>query len=80
MIELGLVGLGIAFEEEVQRLVGDDPVGGGEFDRCRGQVPGPQHALGAEHLDALIVTVDRAPAYVVNLSPGGRYTGIKVTP
>src|SRR5258708_8424051 len=62
MIELAAVGLGIAFEKEMQWLVANDAIGPGKGDCALDQVLGPQGALRPERLDALVIAIDRTPA------------------
>ncbi len=71
MVELGAIGLGVALEEEMQRLVAADRDGCRALDGGRRAVLGAQHAAGAERLDALVVAIDGASA-VGDLGNGAR--------
>src|SRR4029077_20296865 len=55
LVELAPMGLGIALEKEMQRLLADDAVAAGIFERALDDVAGAQHALLAMRLDALVV-------------------------
>ena len=60
-VELRPVGVGVAFEEEILHRVGGDAVRVRHLDRRAMDVAGPDHALRAVHLDALVVAVSGAP-------------------
>src|SRR5260221_9270365 len=59
MVELAAIGLRIALQEEWQWFVADDAVAAGKDDRAFRDIPGLQPAIGPEHLDPLVVAVDR---------------------
>src|SRR5260370_35214488 len=62
MIELAAVGLGIAFEKEMQWLVANYAIRPGKEDCALDHVLGPQGALRSEGLDALVIAINRTPA------------------
>jgi hypothetical protein len=69
VVELGPVRLGVALEEEVERLVSRDPVAVERLDGRRPPVAGAQHAARAQDFDPLVVAVGGAPA-VADLAQG----------
>src|SRR5688572_11361397 len=58
--QLGGIGRGVARLEVWPGVVAARGVAARALDRGRRHVARAQHALGAEHLDALVVAVDRA--------------------
>ena len=74
MVDLGVVGLAIALDEEVEdRIAGPGALGTRGDHRRRVPVQRLQHALLAESLDPLVVAVGAAPAVVdVDQCPAGR--------
>ena len=61
VVELGAIGRGIALDEEMRRLLAVPAGLVGDLDARQPDVLGPRHALGAMHLEALVVAVGRAP-------------------